>query len=62
MIKHQKDANNQDNEARYVKLRDWKQRQPTDGLNSLSSTLNKVIKFYTHTRLFITPSNQNSGE
>lgn len=56
MIHHERDQNNKASSRRYSMLNSWKERQSTDGLNSLQTKIEKIIKYYTHTRLLITPS------
>jgi len=54
MIKHERDAQNTGNhKIRLELLRKWKDRVKNDGLNSLNTNVDQVIKFFTHTRLYI---------
>ena len=62
MIKHARDDNNTKSERRFNLLSDWKTRVNADGLNSLEARLDHVIKYYTHTRLFISPSMNPEGK
>ena len=54
MIKHERDAQNTGNhKIRFELLRKWKDRVKNDGLNSLNTNVDQVIKYFTHTRLYI---------
>ena len=53
MIKHGVDAGNPRSVVRQKLLDEWESRQPTDGLNSLDIEITKVVRFITHTRLYI---------
>ncbi len=56
MIKHKPDANNEPEMRRFDMLKKWQQRMMVDGLNSLGTTINNVVYYFTHTRLLIKPS------
>jgi len=58
MIKHPHDEANPISPKRYELLQNWGNRQPHDGLNSLNTTITKVIKNRTHLRLMVRPKPQ----
>ena len=53
MIKHVRDEKNPVTNKRLEILKKWKDRIRNDGLNSLSASVEQVVKYFTHTRLYI---------